>query len=107
MAKLTELSVRVWNDEEKTFEYLGCADDVLPMVDKCSGVEDDYGDLIYEGDILELSRGERAVVNYENGAFMIKKLGLTCEGQFLASFVKFKLSMRVIGNIRENPELLK
>jgi len=134
MAKQNDLKFRVWDDRDRTWgdplnTALNCDGELLAPdgagefydtyrevspdelshfhIDLCSGVEDDCGNLIYEGDILRLSREELTVVTYKHGAFMLKKLDEEGAEQFLASFVKFSLSMEVVGNIRENPELVK
>lgn len=135
MAKLNELKFRVWDDRDRTWgdpldTAVNCDGELLAPegggefydpysevnsdelrhfhIDLCSGVEDDYGDLIYEGDILKLMTGNLGLVYYQDGAFRVKKLGVEdSDDDFLATFVEFQWTLAVIGNIRENPELVE
>lgn len=97
---------RIYDVENK--RYVDNPEDFVPWdlpaefkCELCSGVDDDGGHLIYEGDFLELSRDGRGFVYYENGAFMVWMFGAD-DVQFLATFVKFKWSMRITGNIHES-----
>lgn len=135
MAKLNDLKFRVWDDRDGTWgdpldTALNCDGELLAPegggefydtyrevspdelshfhVDFCSGVEDDYGELIYEGDILKLMTGNLGLVYYQDGAFRVKNLGVEdgCD-DFLANFVESQWTLVVVGNIRENPGLVK
>lgn len=110
MADIFERSFRVWDDREKQFQdrfnaaidcegellasegggvfydtYHEVAPDELPhfTVELCSGVEDSFG------------------------AFTVKNLGAEDMEDFLATFADYDWSISVIGNIHENPELVK
>lgn len=135
MAKQNDLKFRVWDDRDRHWanpidRALNCDGELLAPnaggkfyetyrelspdelshfhVYLCSGIEDSFGDLIYEGDILEFVGRSKAIVYYKNGAFKIRYLGAAGYGwEFLANVVERDLFIGVIGNIRENPELVK
>ena len=109
MTTISELSAGVVDDKEGTFEYRSCDDDYVPMIDLCSGIEDDCGDLIYEGDVLELDKSELVLVYYQNAAFKVRHF---CNDggrgwDFLAEIENKKRTIHIVGNIRENPAFLK
>jgi len=68
-----------------------------------TGLQDKNGKEIYEGDIVEGSTQDdypRSVIGFEDGSFVIQQ----------APLAKWKVShfeLTIIGNIYENPELLK
>ena len=109
MTTISELSVRFWDEKEGTFEYRSCDDDYVPMIDLCSGIEDDCGDLIYEGDFLELDGGEVVLVYYQNAAFKVRHFcdDGGCGWDFLAEIENKHSTIHIVGNIRENPAFLK
>lgn len=75
------------------------------------GLEDKYHQEIYEGDILNIEaiaygKGMKAVVFYDNGGFMLRwEDGIISYMQEWAD--EIIENGEVIGNIYENPELLK
>lgn len=74
---------------------------ISETVGRFTGLTDKNGTKIFEGDILEASNGNRGYVVFENGAFM--KLHNPKGMPFLiAADVN-----EVIGNIHDNPEMLK
>ena len=68
-----------------------------------TGLHDKNGKEIYEGDILEDSLGRRKVVEYYQDGFW---LNASLEGAEWSLRLTHK-SSKIIGNIYENPELLK
>jgi len=89
--------------------------EVIPeTVGQYTGVEDKNGKKIYGGDIIELRRFivihiEDGEVIYENGAFRVRHIQFRdCSGpvfdtRLLCEFLRCK----VIGNIHDNPKMLK
>ena len=86
-------------------------DEVSPdTVGQCSMVEDSYGKMMYEGDVVEglfhFGMAVNAVVEFRNGSFGLKfdRGGVNDFSSFtsLSSSVKLK----VVGNMWDNPELL-
>ncbi len=77
---------------------------VMPeSVGQFTGLEDNNAKEIYEGDILEDSLGRRKVVEYYQDGFW---LNASLEGAEW-SLRHTHRSSKIIGNIYENPELLK
>jgi uncharacterized phage protein (TIGR01671 family) len=77
----------------------------LPLM-QYTGLKDMNGKEIYEGDIVWFSvraDGGNAAKSFEGGAVTIDVCGV-CFGQFVATHC---YAYDVIGNIYENPELLK
>ena len=72
-------------------------------IEQFTGLYDKNGKEIYEGDILEDSLGRRKVVEYYQDGFW---LNASLEGAEWALRLTHK-SSKIIGNIYENPELLK
>ena len=77
-------------------------------VGECTGLRDKNGKLIFEGDIVEgcdftVEDGGFGVVGFDDGAFTVS--GNNIEGTFYENY--WGLDFEVIGNIHDNPELLK
>lgn len=96
-------------ETDNTFEVLGRGD---YKVMEYTGLKDEDGKEIYEGDIIEggyfnMLTGEfssrKHIVKYENAQFKAELIGHTPYGDTWLQFVKGK----IIGNIYENPELLE
>ncbi len=82
------------------------------ILEQYTGLKDKNGKEIYEGDLLQLITFEGGggisafSVEFENGCF-----GINTNGEYLAE-LKYYIDMpfisaEIIGNIHENPELLK
>ena len=67
-------------------------------VGQYTGLKDKHGKRIFEGDILSLRTGRRHVVMFEDGAFALENTAIT---------MRFANKFEVIGNIHDNPEMLK
>ena len=95
--------IRFWNSEEFEYEeYL-----VDPeSVSEYTGLTDKNGTKIFEGDIvkgkdnLERNLAVGGYIDYGNGSFVIV-------GEFMTHYRWLDYELEVIGNIHDNPELLK
>ena len=96
-----------WEDIAEEIGYL----EVIPKtVGQCSGVPDKNGTLMYEGDIVkglfDFGLEIMAVCTFKDGAF-----GLTakqCGAYHFSAFTSIcNVKYEVIGNIHDNPNLLK
>lgn len=78
--------------------------EVMPStVGQYTGLKDKNGVKIFEGDILEAMNGNRGYVVFEHGAFM-----KSCIPKGVMSSLTIATDVNaVIGNIHDNPELLK
>lgn len=110
---MRELKFRAWSEETKSFEYFDlyegteCGLTNLQIwarntqIEQYTGLKDENGKEIYEGDILESTwNGDKAVVVWNN---------VEGEWEHYADFnthSKYSGSV-VIGNIHENSELLE
>lgn len=91
------------NNEE--LPYDDCCKVIPGTVGQCTSLKDKNGKEIYEGDIIKISLGWKALVEWDvdNGRF----LGFTIGNEQKIVYVGREPKAEVIGNIYENPELLK
>lgn len=76
----------------------------LKTAGPCTGIKDKKGTEIYQGDIVRSSiRHEIGECVFEKGRFMIKFR----RNIYLTFMAENRTSLRVLGNIYENPELLE
>lgn len=104
----------------QNYNYQGAVDDLFNGEDKtlilsqCTEVDDDYGNKIWEGDIVEFTRKDRnmtftAVIEFVEGAFLaniVKYHGTISFFWFAHVHLNDYKTIKVIGNKFENPELL-
>lgn len=73
-------------------------------IDQCTGLRDKKGKLIYEGDVVScmMNCPRKGVVEFYRNAFCLNE-----NGSYSEDIVFSDKCCEVIGNIHENPELLK
>ena len=119
---------RAWNTETKTMHYRAeqtydCLDgiplirhssfgDLLDdenyIVEQCTGIKDANGKLIYEGDIIFINGEKWQVIwNDEDCAFFFSNLKEVYHQPIFPDFYRMTDDFKVIGNMHENPELMK
>lgn len=117
---MKELKFRAWDIDCHRFEYfeIGENNDCYGMfrvaankfgsvIEQYTGLKDENGREIYEGDIVtlngeweEIEHGDCSIVTFENGCFRVGNGYENEAGSYLSDW-------RIIGNIHENPELLE
>jgi len=112
------IKFRIWDETKKAFEYFNLYNasflsdikykDIV--VQQYSGLSDDNGDDIYEGDYLEMGQYTFGIVKYENGGFYFRPIEI--EGvlfqiiseslpliDFLKNFQEEGIKKNIKGNI--------
>lgn len=82
----------------------GCYYVDIQTLGECTGLRDKNKNLIFEKDIIEHKCGDRKTVFYDS---VLACFGIYC-GETFFPLYKLKLSANeIIGNIHDNPELMK
>jgi len=103
------LSIRDRDVPDGTFVYfepiLGCGVSIdKSTLEQFTGFCDRYGEAIYEGDILRDKNGSISYVVWEDGGFAVKSQGSEAVDWEHGGWYS---NTEVIGNIHQNPDLLK
>jgi len=114
---MREIKFRVWNKDKKEWEKhaLGMGTDGALCTNhnedfelsQFTGLHDKNGKEIYEGDIVKAPAFSTAPtqVQHQHGAFVL--VTHDNDGVHVFSFATPNVAKEVIGNIYENPELIK
>ncbi len=106
-----------WNIYTKTghdvlFGSFGFFNSSLIIPQQFTGLKDNFNKEIYEGDIIENGSGRRFIVEWTCLSFEFREIEKTNDGKFYLDRIVSNVGdiskcCRIIGNIFENPELLK
>ena len=91
----SEYFIVEWVDDFHEYEER----EVIPdTVGQYTGLKDKNGKMIFEGHILSLRTGRPHVVRFKNGAFILEDSAIP---------ISFANKFEIIGNVTDNPEILK
>lgn len=111
---------QVYYDAEQTYDYLRGKPQVPAssfgellgddqwIVEQCTGLKDKNGKLIYEGDLIKSPNNINVLeVLWEKGVWQTKEYRKNGMNEQFLYILATKYGVEIIGNIHENPELLK
>jgi len=115
---MKDIKFRIWDKDTNTMIYKGfvvadgrigvliCSDEFDELDNavamQYTGLKDKNGKMVYEGDVLK-SDGFQGVIEFKGGEFRFR---YTCYDRYDRIW-EMNYHAEVIGNIWENPELLK
>jgi len=108
---MREIKFRAWDISKKSYKYPKLWDNTMPsnweqhyILEQFTGFTDTNGKEIYEGDIVEFDEYEWGG---KNNIFIVSWDGHNGEWSFGGGSTSDMEFRTIIGNIYENPELLK
>jgi hypothetical protein len=120
---MRQIKFRAWDLISKKYRYLNADLSSIPYyelfchtpdnrpfeMEQFTGLVDNYGIDIYEGDILEICGKQRVVVewNQQNGGFRSEPEIAYCDWGWSETVIDHIDRVKIIGNKWENAELLK
>ena len=96
-------SPRIWKQS-----FSDVLDDENYIVEQCTGIKDKNGKFVFEGDVVFIN-GEKWCVIWsdEDCAFFFSNLKEVYHQPIFPDYYAMASDFEVIGNIHENPELMK
>lgn len=87
-------------------DYVALLDSEVELM-QYTGLKDKNCKEIYEGDIFRRKNGEVGVVKYHDVSFVLDRQPLNDDAEYIEWPSMYYYGGAVIGNIHDNPELLK
>lgn len=114
-----EIKFRIWDNIDKKFQFINTQSQTIEIigfhfypnrsvVQQFTGLKDKSGKEIYEGDILKCRIKEKWTSEEETEYLHIVEHKIIESGEsHISGFVYIPMDREIVGNIFENPELLK
>ena len=93
-------------DGEFHCDYYNASEVIPETIGQYTGLTDKNGNKIFEGDIVRVDDTENAVVEYDETSAFYMVVFDRAESDF-GSLIEQYPNVEIIGNIHDNPELLK